>query len=602
MPGAKKAPAVEEVHRTNQPFLANPAIEGPLRTAVPELLRRTKHSHEARDLIEDDRLWFKYSPFAAPCLFFNLLLLVTIFCLTIWQGTESLKGFRDGIPRDMGLHLMDDDTEGGLEMWVRTLRWISSIFVIVGVALAAIASFGKLKPILFKAAFAFAAVLFLGASAVSWVSFAYSINDAEDAHFCERIGVVSADPLATQFCNSGQSTQEARRKAWAAVVFDAVLGSLTLVSIALIGLYCIASLDGRFKRKMHRQRYADQPNGWAHPRGWTHVGSTRRWILWFFLGLTFVTAVLVLVFSVLLAENRFIVGHSGVPQIYNPTAAANGVAKLKYQHMSFIASGWATMNTYLRLAATVTGILAIGFSFLPFRTWVASHLAAFFLTVSAALLYVSMGYDFDEFAEADDFTCPSPYKCHRRQFAATIALETLAASLLVIYVLWEFASRWLPFNRTPSGEAWPLFYAQYYRNNLDSERWVRCKLTGRVMSAKTYVYHHVYQHSEEYVNVNGQDIEEWRVQHYLKHEDPEGLVQCNETGDVIKRKDIGAYATNHPDRLVTCDVTGMTFPAKYIADHASRSGAKMEKAPTGERVPRHMMEEHLASGGKRVDY
>jgi len=592
----KRTPQIEEVHRTKQPILENVAVEGPLRLSVPEIIRRTKHSHEARDLVEDDVQWFKYSPFAAPCLLFNLFVLITVFCLTIWQGTESLKGLRDGIPRDLGLHLMDDDTEGGLELWVRTLRFISSTFVIVGVFLAAFATWAQLKPLLFRAALAFTALLFLGASAVSWVSFSYSINEAEHAHFCERIGVVDADPLATQFCTSGGATQEARRKAWAAVVFDASLGSLTLISLLLIGLYCIASLDGRPKRRHYQQRKADQPGGWAHPRGWTHVSRERRLILWFFLGLTLLSAILVLTFAILLAENRYIAGHSGVPQGANPTVTANiATGKLKYMHQAWEASGWPRMNTALRFAATTIGFAAILFSFLPFRSWVASHVAAFFIFASAVLLWTSFSYDMSSFSDANDYVCPSPWKCHRRQFAATLSLEALAAFGLLVYVLWEFCSRWLPFNRAPSGRTWPLFYAQYVKKNLDSERWVRCKLTGKVMTAKQFVYHHVYHFSEEYVEVNGQEVEHWRVNDYLENEDPNTLVQCEQTGEIMKRSEIANHWPQHPDRLVTCDQTGQQFERKYIADHAQRSGAKLIKCPeTGEMIPRWQYEQHRA--------
>jgi hypothetical protein len=596
---AKKGAVVEEVSRTNQPFLEDIAVEGPLRLSVKDAIRRTKHSHEARDLIEDDNMWFKYSKGAAPCLFFNLVLLVTVFCLTIWQGTESLKGLReDAIPRDLGADLMDDDSEGGLEMWLRTMRWISSIFAIVAVAICAFASWNKLAPMLFKASFAVAALLFLGASAVSWATFAYQINDAENARFCERIGIVDADPIATQFCNSGQSTQEARRKAWAAVVFDVVLACLSLVCIVLIGLYCIASLDGRFKRQHHRQRYADQPNGWAHPRGWTHVGSQRRWILWFFLALTFLTAVLVLTFSILLAENRFIVGHSGVAQGANPTAGSEvATGNLKYQHMAFRPSGWKSANTSARFAATVIGIVAVLFSFLPFRTWVASHLAAVAIFCSSALLFVAMGLDFDEFAEADDFVCPSPYKCHRRQFAATIALETIVACTMFLYVMWEFVSRWAPFSKCPwCKRGYPLGTVPNHQKNECSERWVRCALTGRVMSAKTFVYHHVFQHSEEYAQCSacGQMIEEWRMQSHLA-ECPDQVVECEACGAQLRRKDMGSHATSCPERIISCDLCGMSFAYKHKADHAMRCQAKTIKGPNGARVPRSQYEEHLSS-------
>jgi len=90
---------------------------------------------------------------------------------------------------------------------------------------------------------------------------------------------------------------------------------------------------------------------------------------------------------------------------------------------------------------------------------------------------------------ADDVPCPVGYKCVKSPYIATAILEFILGVALLLYVLYEFCCKCCPFAASKHSKR---HYAPHelrkHDSQLDSLRPVRCEITGRVMTAKEYVY------------------------------------------------------------------------------------------------------------------
>eukprot|EP00993_Chasmostoma_nieuportense_P005269 NODE_589_length_2043_cov_112.487474_g547_i0.p1 GENE.NODE_589_length_2043_cov_112.487474_g547_i0~~NODE_589_length_2043_cov_112.487474_g547_i0.p1 ORF type:complete len:611 (-),score=98.56 NODE_589_length_2043_cov_112.487474_g547_i0:139-1971(-) len=417
-------------NQPSPPSYANPPIQPPPLSADPYLA----NNHDPVELSTpvDEDSW-RYSKLALPFLLLCLAFLLAVLMLTFWQQAGDIKRQFDGVPRVIELReVSDSDTEAGQLKSLRSLR--CAYVVIAGVAVAGAFFVFMMRPKLKArkgANMGFAALLIV-AAVLAWIAFGLGLKDYDDAVAC---------PAMNRW--TGARCRDRTAYSVAAVCLDAALGFIAIVAAILLA-YNTARGHWRMPPRDWEEAVADSGEQVKErlpgDRPMRNVGYVRRWITGLGLFAVLVIAAGAAVFVVLLHEGRqqeLLYGLRGRADA--SSAESQLVSTMPFEH-----AGWPTRNTRLRYAASAVGILAVLFNFLPFRSKTLAYVFGFLYFASAVMLFVAFGFDVHEVAEAGDLDCSRTVDnleldCSQGSFVATIVLEFLAAFLLLVYLVLEYA-------------------------------------------------------------------------------------------------------------------------------------------------------------------
>jgi hypothetical protein len=109
----------------------------------------------------------------------------------------------------------------------------------------------------------------------------------------------------------------------------------------------------------------------------------------------------------------------------------------------FETGGWRTVNTAIRLAGLVGGIVIILLNFMPFRSRAVVMIFGFCYLACAVTLYIAFAFDVHDLNKASGYLCPRTFdgleiNCENHRYVATAVLEFIAAFALTVYVIVEY--------------------------------------------------------------------------------------------------------------------------------------------------------------------
>jgi len=447
---------------------------------------------EERDAIEADYRWYRYSKFAFPWLIYIIALGVAVFCLTAWQQVGGYKRFsalrskneflpngaraRRGIPR---IFVTDQevaaDEEAGLPKTLRNVR-IATVFVgAVGVLLIFLVLFIKPRPKA-RTVLNLILVLFLIAAAVlAWIGFGWGIKRLEDARQC---------PWNYQRTNEKCISHKGH--ATIAVVMEAIIGLCALIAAILLVLYTLSG-DWRLQRTGWRERERDLETERRKQKDPEHlrllnIRRVRRTLLTIFLLLTLAACIVLAIFIILLhADNDKQRLTTVDPE--NPGAGIRGVDMDKRE-------GWPDRNSRLRYAFSSIAVGAGLLNLIPFTHRAIAYIFGFIYFADAALGFTVFGFDIHELRDANrlcDIDTPVGLRCIFAPYVATAIIEFFLAISLTIYVFYEICLKCCSRSRYSRRNYAP-HELKKHDMYMDSLRPVRDEMTGRVMTAKEYVY------------------------------------------------------------------------------------------------------------------
>jgi hypothetical protein len=441
---------------------------------------------EERDAIEADFRWYRYSKFAFPFLIFMLAIAIMVFCLTAWQQVGSYKWFsangvghggRQGVP-----HLVvaksetEADEEGGLPKNLRNVRVATISIGITGIILIFLVLYSKPRPKIRSALNYFLALFLLATCVLAWIGFSWGLKRYKDARQCPY-----------NFQRTHEKCLERKGAATITVVADGTVGIGSLVSLILL-VYYTSTGDWRLQRTGWRERERDAETEVLRQRDPKHMAmhnirNVRITILSIFLIFTLAALVWLLIFLVILhrdhdTERRL--------EVY----AGN---QFRGEDLN-LQSGWPSKNTRMRYAFTIIVILGVLVNLIPFTHRIIAYIFAIVYFGDGILGLVNFGFDIHELHRADDLGCPAiqipisgELKCVKSGFIATVVLEFILAILLIVYVLYEIVGKCFARSKW-SRRQYAIHELGKHDRQLDSLRPVRCEVTGRVMTAKEYVY------------------------------------------------------------------------------------------------------------------
>eukprot|EP01006_Ploeotia_vitrea_P049793 TRINITY_DN67377_c10_g3_i2.p1 TRINITY_DN67377_c10_g3~~TRINITY_DN67377_c10_g3_i2.p1 ORF type:complete len:544 (-),score=64.51 TRINITY_DN67377_c10_g3_i2:248-1879(-) len=491
-------PVEEVAYKNRPPLLEDVSIEGPLRIPISHAL----DTLEQRDAIEEDYNWWRYSKFAAPWLFFLLLLFATIFTLTALLQVGDLKGLRNGTPRYYQLETdSDNDNEAGMDKTIRRLRTAIPFFTLLPAVLAFIVLYSKPRPGPRKGLMIVLALLLVVGAILCFISFGVGEDDRKTARSCYELQAITNERCVNR---EGVAT--------AALAVDFMLALLALTA-AITLIWTTLTNDFMIPRTGWREQERDEEiiqrgrKNKPRPAVKAHKVRPTR------MALTVIALLAVIIFAIA-SIVLMIVLH----QYHNTIRLRSfrGLTSLRFDKdasQPFEESGWSARNTRLRYAWAAIGILTVLINFIPWRTRVLAWVFFFLYFCVGAMAFVSFGLDVHEMRESRDYNCPSglfdvPYQgirpdiqailasrglrnsklnCINAPFVATATLEFITGIAIVIYLLFEYLFRWASVY---SGRKYPFFEVRKIENRLDSRRPVRCELTSKVMTAKEYYYKH----------------------------------------------------------------------------------------------------------------
>jgi len=501
---------VEEVgYKNRPPLLEDVAIEGPLRTSIPHAV----DTLEQRDAIEEDYNWWRYSKFAAPWLFFMLLLFITILIMTGYQQVGDLRGLKNGVPRYFQLSRVSElDTEAGIPKDVRNLRIAGAVVVIVAAILALITYYSKPRPKMRRLLYFVYAILLICGAVLLWVAFGIAEDNTRD----EACRFEELASLTFEGCRTKETVGSA------ALATDFILALVSVfAALALIiwGAHFYKARKGwrQQERDVEASGKAPPPPGVIKPND---VRPTYVILIFIALFLVILFAILEFVWIVLLNMDHNVIR----------LRSYRGRADFQFSdpaNVPYEKEGWAAANTRLRYAWSAIGILTVIANFIPWRSRVIAYIFAFIYFVVGVLAMVSFAIDVSDLRGARDLGCPDrPYQnlhnpdlevelantvvarvplpvvtvtdldkvvlnsevnCIMSPFVATAIIEFIVTVAIIIYLLNEYVLRW---SSVHSQRKYPWHQIRKIENELDSRRPVRCELTSQVMTAKEYYYKH----------------------------------------------------------------------------------------------------------------
>jgi hypothetical protein len=492
-----EVPEVTEVaYRNRPPLLEDASIRGPTRTPIRDAMLTL----EERDAIEADYRWYRYSKFAFPWLIYIIALGVAVFCLTAWQQVGGYKRFsaaraknlllpngaraRQGLPRY--ITTIDEtkaDLEAGLPKTLRNIR-IATVFIgAVGIMLIFLVLCCKPRPKA-RMALSLCLVLFLIATSVlAWIGFGWGIKRVGDAKQC---------PWNYQQTNEKCISRKGH--AIIAIVLDGAIGLGAFVSAILLVLYSISG-DWRLQRTGWRERERDLETEMKKQKDPEHlrllnIRKVRRTLLTIFLLFTLISLIILAIFIILLHLDHDKIRLTSVDSIIDPAnQRLNNGRGIRGVDMDK-REGWPDRNTRLRYAFASIAVGAGLLSLIPFTHRAIAYIFCFIFFVDAVIGYVVFAFDMVELRNAKNqcqIDRPTGTRCIYAPYVATSIIEFFLAFSLTIYVFYEFCIKCCCKSRYSRRQ-----YAAHEKSKhdtyLDSLRPVRDEVTGRVMTAKEYVY------------------------------------------------------------------------------------------------------------------
>jgi hypothetical protein len=495
-------PLEEIAYRNRPPLLEDASIRGPTRTPVKGAMLTL----EERDAIEADHRWYRYSKFALPWLLYILALAATVFGLTCWQAvgdyrwfgaetffnTEVQKSLGFGVIRRQGLPMTivtiaesNSDLEAGFPKTLRNVRIAQVFIAFVAVIFTLLTLVCKPRPKSRTGINIIWAILFIAAGVLACISFAWGIARSDDAQRCPRFFTLTFE--------------KCEPKVWKAtiqLVLDILLAMGCFFSAILLIMYTLSG-DWRLQRQGWRERERDAEQERPKQKDPRHLAlhnirNVRVTFLTIVLLFTLAVAIVDAVFIVYLHEDRTKTGITENLFASTP-AVANGFAVGARGDSLNVQPGWSARNTRLRWALSIITILTVLINLIPFTHRLLAYIFAFFYFSAAVMAFVSFAFDIHEMKNADKFMgafCRrNGLKCVKSAYIATAIMEFFLGLALLFYVFYEICFKCCPFAKSRhSKRAYAVHERKKHDRALDSLRPVRCEITGRVMTAKEYVY------------------------------------------------------------------------------------------------------------------
>jgi len=435
---------------------------------------------EERDAIEADFRWYRYSKVALPFLLVILVLAIVVFCLTAWWQVGSIKGLRgnpvfnggvEGVPLIIVTAAETQaGEEAGLPKSLRNLR-IAEVFIgFFGALWALWTLLAKPRPKARMVCNYLWVLMILAAAVLGWIGFAWGIARIDDVEHC------AWDQEFTY-----ERCERRDYKAIVALTADAGVGFFGVLTAVFLAMYT-ASGDWRINRAGWRERERDAETEVAKQRdpehlSKQHIRNVRITFLGILLLLFTISIIIVAIFIVYIHEDRPV---WPIRALYNNEFTGRDLTQQR---------GWPARNTRLRYAATVITILTVLVNLIPFTHRLVAYVFAFLYFVAAIIFLIVFGFDVHEMHQSGKIPCPEEFRCRHDPFITVTVLEFILAIVMLVYVLYEYLLKCCGFARSRhSKRHYALHEKRKHDANLDSLRPVRDEITGRVMTAKEYVY------------------------------------------------------------------------------------------------------------------
>lgn len=468
-------PVEEVAYRNRPPLLEDVSIQGPLRIPIKDAMQTL----EEREAIEADFRWYRWSKFAAPWLFFCLLLCTAIFCLTAWMQVGSIRTYiantvyNDRGPWGVPRHIVKRSTtqsadEAGQPKALRNLRIAGVFFGFFGVIFVFLTLFVKPRPRIRMTLNMIWALLLAACFVMEAIAFAVGLDKFRRAERCPW--------------NRDQTHEKCTRRTGVAtitVALDAGVFTGALTSTILLIWYNWTG-DWKLLRTGWRERERDAETEVVRQmegadKFLRKVRPVRIAVLSLALIYTLCCVIVLTVFIVLL--------HMDYQHYYSLQKYRGGYRGKDLNEQP----GWSARNSRLRYGFTIMGFCAVVLNYIPFTHRAVAYLFAFIYVTVSVLAFVAFGIDVHEMQRAHDMQCPIDSHCRDDIFVATAILDFFAGLAFMFYVLYEYIAKGITTSRW-SGRNYCPHEIYKHDTKLDSMRPVRCELTGHVMTAKEYVY------------------------------------------------------------------------------------------------------------------
>lgn len=442
---------------------------------------------EQRDAIEEDYNWWRYSKFAAPWLFFLLLIFTLLLISTAFQQVGDLRGLKDGIPWYFQLQNDSDSTnEANLPKGGRNVRIAAVFHTILPVVIAYLTIYSKPRPntrkiILFVCAF----LLFVG-SILEWVAFGVLENNNKAA--CR---ILEYADLTNQRCDSRTGIATAATSVDFMLALSALTSSVALFYTAASGDFSIPRTGWRQQERDAEKTTAPKDVYGVKPH---KVRSTRLIFTSISLVFTLFLAIALTVFVIVLHQD-----HATV-QIRGNRGKSN-LTFDQFSDLPFTLEGWSARNTRLRYALSSIAIITILANFLPWRSRIIAYIFAFIYFCVMVMTFVCFALDVYEIRNERRKGCPKRHvknvsnlapaqlvvNCVDAPYVNTAIWDMFGAVAILFYLINEYIVRYKSIH---SQRKYPWFQIRKIETELDSRRPVRCELTSEPMTAKEYYYKH----------------------------------------------------------------------------------------------------------------
>jgi magnesium-transporting ATPase (P-type) len=363
---------------------------------------------------EEDFTFFRYSRAKVPLLLFILAIFVTVILLTMWQSRSDIRGLKAGVPRDLEPPTSGSAKEGGIPKYKRNLRFAAtSIGIFFALVAFVVYLMTTLKPVLRAKINYLIAFILIGVAVLAFIALALDINSERDARRCTN------NIHYSRVCENREDI------ATGLTVFDAGLGVFALTAGLLIFFY---SRSGDWTRAHDPKLIAYLEDGPAqlqpgmYPNGVSYV---RKWLVTLALAGTVVLAILLLVFTILINEDR---DRYSERDLFNRQLEGTTVTR----------PGWPVKNTKLRYATCSIVILAILLNLIPLTSRVIAYVFGLFYFVAAVLSFVMFAIDVDSMQDAKQLLCPDNLRCVYHPYNATAAIEFIGGVFLLVYIILEY--------------------------------------------------------------------------------------------------------------------------------------------------------------------
>jgi hypothetical protein len=393
--------------------------------------------------MEEDFTFFRYSRAKYPLLILILAIFTTLILLTMWQARSDISGLRAGIPRD--LEKINSDREGGVLRYKRNIRFAATTSAIVLSLLALLVFIAPFKPAARNGINYLLAFLLFLTGVLSIICFAFDMNAERDAKRCTQNISRSSDDIQRCLlynvgCNIttdyGEQCEMREDIATGVTFFDAALATFCiLAAICLVAF----SRSGDWSRARDPKLIAfGQGPGQLQPGMYPNgVSFVRKWVTLLVLLGTIAFAILLLVFTILIHEDRDRVLQKDE---FGRTVRPDGTISRP---------GWPFRNTKLRYATCSLVIITILINLIPITSRVAAYIFAFLYFCYSVLAFVTFAVDIDAIEAAKKLLCPTGLKCVFHPYNTCAVLDFIGGFLLLVYIIVEYFVTKRPKKATP---------------------------------------------------------------------------------------------------------------------------------------------------------